>query len=229
MKIALLHTAQVHVDTFDDIFGQISPDVRLEHVVRPDLLERCALFGPDAVRSEVTETLLGLGRADAVMCTCSTLGPLVDEAARSASHIVRIDRPLMEQACRDGQRILVALCLESTRQATVDLVEDCAAGLGLEVDLNIVVCRDAWAFFEAGDMTAYAASIAKTITAAMSRAAPVDSIVLAQASMRVAHDDLRGLEVPIRSSPVLAVQRCVQVAQQNSTKDADIGQPVLHS
>lgn len=216
MRIAFLHTADVHVRTFDDIFQNLAPDAVLTHRVDANLLERARADGPASVREDVHDALAGLADADAVLCTCSTLGPLVDEFEGAGAPIVRIDRPLMEQACRDGEVILVALCLESTRQATLELLEDTASALGKSIKPAVVLCEAAWAHFEGGDMDAYAQSIAESVRAEAARHPRVDSIVLAQASMRVAEAALSDIGAPIRSSPVLAAKRCIMEARNSA-------------
>jgi hypothetical protein len=75
--ITCLHTAEVHVATFSALL----PDAT--HIVRADFLDRARADGLDAVSGEVTETLKELSVTGPVLCTCSTLGPLVD-----ARHIV---------------------------------------------------------------------------------------------------------------------------------------------
>lgn len=221
MRIAFLHTADVHVATFDQIFEDIGADTRLDHRVDASLLDRARRDGTGSVRSDVSSLLEDLSDADAVLCTCSTLGPLADEAAKSAKNIIRIDRPLMEQACSDGSKVLVALCLESTRDATLDLLNDCALQAEKDIEPVVVVCSDAWAFFEAGDNDGYAASISEAIKSKLAEVSDVDSIVLAQASMRVAEARLADTGVPVHSSPVLAAKRCVKVARTNKSADHD--------
>ncbi len=213
MKIAFLHTADVHVATFNRIFKEIGAEVQLDHRVAPDLLDRARRDGPEAVRSDVHEQLKELADADAVLCTCSTLGPLADEVAQSFKNVLRIDRPLMEQVCADGKNVLVALCLDSTRDATLELLEDCAKDLGQHVTPLVVICDKAWGFFEAGETDNYAASIAESINSAMVEHPDIDCIVLAQASMRVAEASLQHFGVPVRSSPVAAAKRCLDVAR----------------
>lgn len=213
MRIAFLHTADVHVATFDKIFKDIDAEVQLDHRVDASLLDRARRDGIDTVRSDVSSLLNELSNADAVLCTCSTLGPLADDAAKSAENIVRIDRPLMEQACSDGSKILVALCLESTRDATLDLLNDCAAHVGKDIEPVVALCSDAWDFFEAGDNKAYASSITRAIKEKLAETPGIESIVLAQASMRVAETGLAGTGIPVHSSPVLAARHCVDVAR----------------
>jgi hypothetical protein len=70
--ITCLHTAEVHVATFSALL----PDAT--HIVRADFLDRARADGLDAVSGEVTEPLKELSVTGPVLCTCSTLGPLVD-------------------------------------------------------------------------------------------------------------------------------------------------------
>lgn len=211
-KIALLHTADVHVATFETAFHQLRPDARLSHDIRPELLERARREGLDAIRTEVHGALSALADADAVLCTCSTLGPLVDECAVTHRNLVRIDRALMTNACRSGPRMLVALCLESTRTATLDLLHESAAQVCSIIDPSVVMCADAWPYFEAGDLAAYAGAIAGEIRTAIAKQGPFDCVVLGQASMHVAADGLADLPIPVLTSPEAAVSQCLAVA-----------------
>lgn len=213
MRIALLHTAEVHVATFDAIFADLDVDVELIHHVAPELLERAKTDGIDSVRADVLAVLDGLMGADAVVCTCSTLGPLADEVAQSAPHVFRVDRPLMEQACQDGANIVVALCLDSTRQATLDLLDACAQERQRAISPRVLICRDAWAFFESGDSAGYAESIANAISDHLASTPDIDCVILAQASMRVAETYLTDLKIPVHSAPELAARHSIVVAQ----------------
>ena len=206
MQIALLHTAQVHVATFDAIFARLAPDVDLVHTVQEDWLQKARDHGLDAIRKPVLAHLAKTGSADAMLCTCSTLGPLADEA-----RVVRIDRPLMLAACANGPKVLVAICLESTRQATLDLLNETAEDLQSNIVPEVLMCDGAWAFFEAGDEAGFAQSITDSILARL-EGGDVDCVVLAQASMRAAEPNLTGVDIPVLSSPVLAAQAAIALA-----------------
>lgn len=206
MHISFLHTADVHVATFDALLTTLAPRAAVTHHVDASLLQRVRADGLAAVRHDTRALLRVLAAADAVVCTCSTLGPLVDELA--LPHVLRIDRPMMEQACALGPAPLVAICLESTRQATAALVADCGA-----TRPRMVLCAGAWAHFENGDTNRYAASIAAAIRSDMAGNGPVDCIVLAQASMAVAADHLTDLGVPVLSAALPAVHRAITLAR----------------
>ena len=204
MQIACLHTAEVHVETFAALFAAQAPGVDVSHVVRADLLARAQSKGAGRVADATAEAVADLADFDAVLCTCSTLGPLVD--ALHDTRLIRIDRPLMAAAAAHGARPLLAICLESTRAASLALLKQ--AG-GPDMAPTVLSCADAWPHFEAADMDTFAAEIARTIKAHI---AGHDCVVLGQASMRVAEPLLAGLDIPVLSSPALAVAATMAVA-----------------
>ncbi|AXX98378.1 aspartate/glutamate racemase family protein [Profundibacter amoris] len=212
MRIAFLHTAEVHVKTFDGIFQNLNSKVELIHKVDSSLLERAQRNGLEDVRSETIAALTELSAAEAVVCTCSTLGPIADELSKTYRHIFRIDRPVMEEACRSGENILVAICLESTRDATLALLNECALQMGKVIRPEIILCKSAWPYFERGEMAMFATEIAETIKAALLQRKHTDCVVLAQASMRVAEGLLENAGPPVVSSPLLAAKRAIEIA-----------------
>ena len=115
MKIAFLHTAQVHIETFEALVDAIAPETVRTHHVAPELLASAQTDGLLSITAQTSEILEQLSTTGAVLCTCSTLGPLVDNFAQTHPNIVRIDRPMMEAAIETGTKIMVAICLESTR------------------------------------------------------------------------------------------------------------------
>lgn len=216
MRISFLHTAEVHVETFDAIFQNLSSKAELTHRVESGLLERARRNGLEDVRSETIAALTALSSADAVVCTCSTLGPLADELSKTYKHIFRIDRPVMEHACLSGENILVAICLESTREATLALLNECALQMGRVIRPEIILCESAWPYFERGEMALFASEITETIKAALIQRENTDCVVLAQASMRVAEDLLQNVGTSVVSSPLMAARRAIEIADKST-------------
>lgn len=187
--ISCLHTAHVHVETFGGLIADA------HHVVREDLLERARTDGVASVRDEVVAVLKALAKDGPVLCTCSTLGPLVDELGDA--RVLRIDRPAMAQAVAAGGEIVVAICLESTRDATLALFDDVSGG---HAQAKLVLCDQAWPYFEEGDMAAFSAEIHRALTGQGQR------VLLAQASMAVAADALRADGCEVFTTPQAAAQ-----------------------
>lgn len=204
MRIACLHTAASHQNTFSALFSARAPRVSLIHVVRDDLLIQAQVVGIEAIAEPVMEALGALSSADAILCTCSTLGPLVDTI--QSDKYVRIDRPLMEAAAEHGPRPLLALCLESTRGASVAAFADAR---GADADPQVLMCEDAWPAFVRGDTNTFAERIAHRVRDALDQQ---DCVILGQASMAFAAERLSDIGKPVLSAPDLAVARTLMVA-----------------
>ncbi len=195
--LALLHTSPVHVPVFDALRDEDHPDLELRHTVDEELLTRARIAGPAAVAGEVRAAL---GRAvadgaDAVLCTCSTIGG-VAERAKAGVPVLRVDRPMAAAAVAIGPRVTVVAALESTLAPTVALVEDEARAAGRPVTVRTLSADGAWARFEAGDRHGFAAAVAATADSVTG----ADVIVLAQASMAPAQR-LVTTAIPVLSSP----------------------------
>lgn len=193
--ITCLHTADVHVATFSALL----PDAA--HVVRTDFLDRARTHGVDTVAREVGDIVQGLAKTGAVLCTCSTLGPVVD--ALGLDNVVRIDRPALAMAAALGGEVVIAICLKSTKSATLSLFDEVAQG---RARAKLVVCDTAWPLFEAGDMDGYAADIAATL---QGEAGP---IVLAQASMACAAPLIEARGVTVFTTPKAAAKAVLAVS-----------------
>ncbi|MEU9192054.1 aspartate/glutamate racemase family protein [Streptomyces hundungensis] len=195
--LALLHTSPVHVPVFDALRDEDAPDLELRHVVEGQLLAQARELGPDAVAGAVGTVLARAVAegADAVLCTCSTIGAVAEAASASLGvPVLRVDRPMAAAAVARGRRIAVVAAVASTLEPTAALIREEAGHRPLA--LRMVLAEHAWPFFEAGDTQAYVAEIARTVDALTD----VDVVVLAQASMAPAAARTT-LEVPVLASP----------------------------
>lgn len=200
MHIACLHTADVHVATFRDLFAERAPDIHVTHVVRADVLAQAQVGGLDVVAEAVFNEIAALQSADVILCTCSTLGPLIDQL--SSDKVIRIDRPMMETAATLGHRPLMAICLESTVAPSLALLKE----YDPQTNADVVMCAGAWPLFLAGDTAGFAASITVNVSKAVDGH---DCIILAQASMRVAESALKALGIPVLTSPGMAADAAI--------------------
>ncbi|MEM9470796.1 MAG: arylsulfatase [Pseudomonadota bacterium] len=213
--ISFLHTSPVHVATFDGLLDELSPGMARRHRVEEGWLEAARDGGMTADLAEtIADAMRGLAAGGVGVCTCSTIGGVAEAAGSTNAPTIRIDRALMQAALSHGLRPLVAMCLESTKAPTLDLLDDEARAQGREAAPIIVMCQPAWRHFEAGDMQAYAGSIADTIRAELVSYTP-DCIVLAQGSMAVAEPLLADTGLPVLSSPRLGVVQALDILAQN--------------
>ena len=213
-SVTFLHTAEIHVATFDRLMKETAPDLTCHHVVREEWLAEARANGlNDDLQNRVSEFLENTARSsDAVLCTCSTLGPLADDAQAAGVKVLRIDRPMMEHAVSLDGTIMVALCLESTIQPTLELLRETAKQANRPGTFTTILCAEAWPYFEQGDLDGFRNSIAGSIRSGIAEIEQPSCIVLAQASMAGATSELECLDIPILSSPGLAVAELVKMA-----------------
>jgi len=179
MIVACLHTADSNIALLDAVAQDIG--VTLLHRVRADLLAEAEQAGglTTAIADATEQALRDLAQhADAVLLTCSTLGPVVTRFPATA-RIYRTDAALADAAMAIGGKITILCAAPTTLAATSDLFTQVATGQEVQLDLQLV--PDAWTLFKAGQQNAYW----RTIAAAANNAyqAGADIVVLAQASM----------------------------------------------
>ncbi|MCX0247405.1 MULTISPECIES: aspartate/glutamate racemase family protein [Streptomyces] len=199
MTLALLHTSPVHVPVFDALRDADHPGTALRHVVREELLTTAAALGPEAVADEVEAVVADLVAegADAVLCTCSTIGAVAEAAGVAVGvPVLRVDRPMAAAAVRAG-RVTVLAALASTLEPTRALLTEEAAGAGLPgADVRTVLVDGAWERFTAGDNDGFLDLVAASADAVRD----ADVIVLAQGSMAGAAGRTT-TGIPVLSSP----------------------------
>jgi Asp/Glu/Hydantoin racemase len=199
--LALLHTAPGHIAAFDALLAA-EPAVLARHTVQADLLARARVEGlTPPIRALVLDAVrrASVG-AGAVLCTCSTIGGLAEEAGRALGvPVIRVDRPLAARAVAGGPRILVVVALASTLAPTQALLAEEAQRVNRVIAPRALFVAEAWAHFEAGDLHGYHATIAAAVRANLSDA---DVVVLAQASMAGAAELMQELSVPVPAAPL---------------------------
>ncbi|NEC63031.1 aspartate/glutamate racemase family protein [Streptomyces sp. SID9727] len=199
MTLALLHTSPVHVPVFDALRDADHPGTVLRHVVREELLTTAVALGPEAVADEVEAVVAGLVAegADAVLCTCSTIGAVAEAAGIAVgAPVLRVDRPMAAAAVRAG-RVTVLAALASTLEPTRALLTEEAARAGLPgADVRTVLVDGAWDRFTAGDDDGFLDLVAASADAVRD----ADVIVLAQGSMAGAAERTT-TGIPVLSSP----------------------------
>jgi hypothetical protein len=206
--LTFLHTSPVHIATFDALLAEHGLNTPVRHIVAESLLAEAIATGITPIlRDKVAQIVTdGVGEDGILICTCSTLGGIAEEAHPRA---LRVDRPMAERAVASGNRIVVMATVTSTLDPTRELLLDVVKNAGIPLNKTTIsthFCQSAWAHFEAGNLSAYHQAIANDIPHLATQA---DVIVLAQASMTPAADLCPDVSIPILSSPRLAVERLV--------------------
>lgn len=212
VRIACLHTAESNVAVFDaalEVAGL--PGVELRHEVRADLLAAAEREGrlTSEIAGRTAKALRGLcAGADAVLLTCSTLGPAAEAAAVDAAiPVMRVDAALAAEAVKGGGKVVVLCAVETTMEPTRLLFEAAASATGAEVVVNLV--PGAWEMFKAGDRNTYLEMIAHAAVEALQSGA--SRVALAQASMAGACD-LIPSHMLLFNSPVTGLMAAARAA-----------------
>ena len=164
--------------------------------------------GAEAVRQGARYAVGTLEQANAIVCTCSTLGPLMD--GFDIPHLLCIDRPAFEAEVSYEPRIMLVICLASTKDASEQLLHDCMGSN--QITPTTVICADAWPAFEAGDTNTFHTMIANDIRQATAQQ-PFDAVILAEASMAGAAAMLADLGILVLATPAIAMQAAHAIAQ----------------
>ena len=226
-NIGFLHTASVHVETFDALAQ--SKTLSTEHRVHAQWLQEAQNQGLNAaLREQIGQELNALKRdCDVVICTCSTLGEIAAEFGNS--RVFRVDAPMMAQAATaaaDAKRgsgpsfTLLAYCLDSTKETSTALLNDAFNAAGQIANIVSVNCTAAWPHFEAADSKRFGQAIAEHIETCFAdckeQSQQVSSVVLAQASMAAALPYL-GADVGcmVLSSPLSAINHATALIRGN--------------
>jgi hypothetical protein len=190
MRIACLHTVDSNVAVLEaaaQALRAAGQDVALSHTVRADLLQRAEAQGglTEAIRDEAAELLRGLAEgADAVLLTCSTVGPAAERADLLAPvPVLRVDQALataaVAKASAGNSRVDVLCAVQTTVEPTRALFERVADGTGVAIAMHIA--PGAWDAFRAGDVPGYHRLVAEAADALYAGGA--QSVAFAQASM----------------------------------------------
>lgn len=181
MRLACLHTADSNVQVFDEAADGLG--IRLIHRVRPDLLADADAAGSltDAIAARTAQALDALvADADAVILSCSTLGPVVRVfQGRGGVPVLRVDEALARAVGASGQRVTLLCAAPTTLESTTSLFQAEAAGTLTQIDVRMV--PGAWDLFLAGERRAYLEYIAAAADAAWDDGA--QQVALAQSSM----------------------------------------------
>lgn len=214
-KLALLHTSAVLTPTFASLCARWLPEVTIFHAVDESLIKNTIQAG----RLEKTTvrrlaTLVGSlfeGGAQAVLVTCSSVGPAVDIARQLYDlPVLRVDAPMARTAVQQGRRIGVLATLRTTLEPTSALVRREALEAGRQVEVVECLCEGAFDAVLAGDTATHDRLVGEALTTRMRQA---DVIVLAQASMArvVAALPAGAVQAPVLSSPESGVRQVREV------------------
>lgn len=209
--VVFIHTIKPLLNVFDDLAIEILPGVKTWHILDELMLEivrrRGKLHKDDAERllEHVTEAeKIG---ADALLVTCSTISPCVDDVQSQISiPVLKIDQPMIEEAIKLGINIGVVATNQTTLAPTKLLLEQQAKVSNKEIETKLKLVDDALEALLSGNGE-YHDNLVKEVV--MNLSPQVDVVILAQASMARVLQVIPEPDrvVPILTSPHLALRK----------------------
>jgi Asp/Glu/hydantoin racemase len=213
--LALIHTSPTLTPMFTSLCAEQMPETEIFHMVDESLIKDTIREGH--LRKITMRRLLEMidsanrSGADAVMVTCSSIGPGVAFGQQLFDlPVIRVDEAMAETAVRMGKKIGVVATLRTTLEPTIALLREKAAAAGREIEVISSLCDGAFEAVLSGDTVTHDRILTEALLNDMR---DVDVVVLAQASMaRVVKTMPEGmLKVPVLNSPELAVRQAREI------------------
>jgi len=210
-KVALIHTSFVlinHDRLLLDTFAEILPEVEMVHIVDDGMLRE--VIKNSGISAQITRRMCFYVMAaeamevDAIVNTCSSLGPAFDVARRLVSTpSVKIDDGMAQKAVEDGEKIAVLATVPTTLPPTVNLIREKATEINKTVEIKKALSKGAFELLMLGERDRHDEMVSQ---AAQDVSKWADTLVLAQASMtRLAAPLSDETGLPVLSSPRLGV------------------------
>lgn len=214
-KLVLIHTVPQLLDFFEELCAKRLPDVQTMHVLDEPLLDRVrqrgGLAAEDSQHLQRNVEVAAQVGADAVLVTCSTISPCVDDVRSTVEiPIVKIDEAMIVRAVNEGGTLGVVATNPTTLTPTQQMLQAEAAKVGQTIETVPMLVEDA---FEALRKKDFATHDRLVKNGMLELSSQVDQILLAQASTARVLEVIREDErlVPILSSPDMALTQIEQL------------------
>ncbi len=208
-KIGIIHTSFVSVDDLKQLFAEIIPDAQLTNIVDDSLLREVMANGgitPAIVKRMCSYVqMLEISGVDAIFNQCSSVGEAFDIATKQTNlPVLKVDRPMAEEAVKTGKTIAVVATVASTLEPSCNLVKKAAADLGKEVEVIPVLVDGALdILMKENNRDKHNQLVKEKIEELEGQ---IDVFVLAQGSMIVLLPELSHISTPVLSSPRRGVE-----------------------
>lgn len=202
--LGIIHAALISSKSVQPYIDEIIPDVNVVHVVddtiqntnfacKPGVIPKNNLF-----KFATYAHFLEEAGVDLIMLACSTFNRAV-ECARPMINtpLLQIDRPMMDLAVEQGRRIGLLATVPTTVPASERLLRLAAADKGRQIEVETVLCSEAFEAIKNGDVDRHNNMLIEQIDRLAEK---VDAIVMAQVSMSALEPMLTDVKVPVFNS-----------------------------
>ncbi len=203
-KLGIIHATLISTQAVKRYSDELLPGVEVVHYVDDTIQNTNFAAGPGIippknfakfVQAALSQQEYGV---DAILLACSTFNQAVEYAQPMiATRLLQIDRPMMDLAVRQGQRIGLLATVSTTVPASERLLHVAAREAGKSIQVTTRLCSEAFQMLKAGDPEKHN----ELLLAEIDRLATnVDVVVMAQVSMSVLEPRLTDTKIPVLNS-----------------------------
>lgn len=215
-KVALIHTVQSVLLTFDKRIKDVIDDVKIVNTLDEYLASDPAERGEFTVNN--MQRLFSIVRCaemtepDAIVVTCSTLSPTIEKIRPFIkTPLITIDEAMIRKAAEIGSKITILATADSTVEPTKNKLLSEVKRLNKKIDLSVIVCPEAYVAIKAGDKE-YHDEIVKRRALEIKQQ---DVVILAQASMAHLEEIVQKIcGCTVLSSPRMCIAQLKETLEQ---------------
>ena len=206
-RIYLIHATPVAIDPITEAFTRLWPEARLANLLEDSLSSDLAEAGE--LTQNLSQRFLKLATyaaeagADAILFTCSAFGEAIDLCKRSLSiPVLKPNEAMIEAALQRTARITIVATFQPAIASMTEEFLAHAGQLGVDIELDTLVCQEALAELRKGNAERHDALIVD------SARSPTNSELLcfAQFSMTSAAQQVsQASGLPVLTTPDSAV------------------------
>jgi aspartate/glutamate racemase len=183
-RVALVSSTRAVFAPMEAAFHEEFPQAQILHLLDETLIEDFRREGGLSPHSRHKALQMALtaqeGGVDAILVTCSTLSPSVDDFRPFLKiPVVKIDEPVIEEVVRKAEEIGLLATAETVLKSVEPLVEKKAAETGRKISVRRFIKGDVWPILQR-DPAAFYQAIAD---AAAEAAKECQAVILTQVSI----------------------------------------------
>ena len=216
-KLGIIHAALITTRAVQKYLDEIIPEVEVVHWVDDTIQNTNFACEPGTipkknyakfVQAALSQQEYGV---DLILLACSTFNraaeytrPMID------TRMLQIDRPMMDLAVQDGNRIGLLATVPTTVPASERLLHLAAEEAGKAIEVKLRLCSEAFRVLKAGNPEKHNDMLLEEIDALSGE---VDAIVMAQVSMTALEPRLTQTKIPVYNSGRTAFNRIRQILE----------------
>lgn len=169
-RIYLIHATPVAIAPITEAFTRLWPEAKLANLLEDSLSSDLADAGE--LTPELNERFLKLATyaaqagADAILFTCSAFGDAIDLCKRSLSiPVLKPNEAMIEDAIQRSQRITIVATFQPAITSMTEEFQTYARRLGVEIELDTLICPEAFDELRKGNTDRHDALIVDTARA----------------------------------------------------------------